>query len=66
MSASCSSFAFQLLFWGEGAAVGVSMVFWGNKQEREENRCLGNQDIEGEVHVPLPLPLKLLLVTCRF
>lgn len=31
MSASCSSFAFQLLFWGEGAAVGVSMVFWENK-----------------------------------
>lgn len=66
MSAGCSSFAFQLLFWGEGAVVGVSMVFWGSKQEREENRCLGNQDTEGEVHVPLPLPLTSLLVTCRF
>lgn len=65
MSASCSSSAFQLLSWGEGAAVGVSMVLWGSQQEREENRCLGNQDIEGEVHVPLPLPLKSLLVMCR-
>lgn len=65
MSASCSSSAFQLLFWGEGAAVGVFMVFRGSQQEREENRCLGNQNIEGEVHAPLPLPLKSLLVMCR-
>lgn len=66
MSASCSLFAFQLLFCGEGAAVGVSMVVWGSEQEREEKRYLGNQDLEGEVHVPLPLTLKSLLVTCRF